>query len=71
MGVSYNRNMSFTLDADLALLLDTELTSFSGSHLNRNAELTRSRLKLKRDVISIQNCIFYTTSSHLLYIKFY
>ena len=50
MGVSYNRNVGLALDADLALLLDAELTGFSGSCLNENAELTGSRLKLKHDV---------------------
>jgi len=46
MGVSYNRNAGPTLDADLALLLDAELT---GSHLRENATLLRLALKLKHD----------------------
>ena len=39
-GVSYNRKVGLALDADIAILLDAELTSFLGSHLNWNAELT-------------------------------
>ena len=39
--------MGLGLDADLALLLGAELTGFSGSHLNWNAELKGSHLKLK------------------------
>jgi len=50
------------LNADLALLLNEELTGFSGSYLNWSAELTGSRLKLKCDAtkahveVEIQSC---------------
>ena len=55
MEVSYNRNASLALDADLALLLDEELTGFSESRLSWNAELIDSHLKLKCD--ATQACI--------------
>jgi len=44
MGVSYKRNTDLTSDANLASLLDAELTGFSGLRLSGNAELTGSRL---------------------------
>jgi len=46
MGVSYNKNMGLMLDADLTLLLDTELIGFLGSCLSGNAELTGFEFEL-------------------------
>jgi len=40
IGISYNRNAGLTLDTDLALLLDAELTGFTGLRLCHTAELT-------------------------------
>jgi len=42
MRISYNRNASIMLDADLALLSDTEFTGFTGLRLCWNAKLTGS-----------------------------
>ena len=50
---SYNRNTNLTLDTDLALLLDAELTGFSGSRLSGNTELTGSRLMQSAELLKI------------------
>jgi len=53
MRVSYNSNAGLALDADLALLLDVELTVFSGSHLSGNAELTGSCLMQSTELLKL------------------
>ena len=53
MRVSYNENAGLTLDTDLAMLLDAELTGFLRLPLSVNAELTGSHLIQSAKVLSL------------------